>query len=169
MRFIPAVLISILLFTTSAFATAQFSELLEINGVPEKMFSTPLERYFSAENPKPDMFAGPICTACWRGYVGKWKIQDGYLYLVSLHQCCAQEPKNFPLDEINPAWTSPVRATWFTGTLKIVQGKLLQYTHMGFESKYERNLYIEIKEGKVVRENVVDNAGSNTRKDRQEQ
>lgn len=168
MRFIPAVLISILLFATSAFATAQFSELLERNGVPEKMFSEPLESYFSAEHPRPDMFRGPMCTACWRGYVGKWKIEDGYLYLVSLHKCCTSEPKTFPLDGVNPEWKSPVKATWFTGTLRIVQGKMLNYRHMGFQSQYERDLFIEIKAGKVISEKVVDNTGNATKQDSQQ-
>lgn len=157
MRLFSSLLLIILLFTAPAFATAQFSELLEYNGKPERMFAVPLEGYFSAGHPKPDMFRGPMCTACWRGYVGKWKIMDGYLYLVSLHQCCSQSPKEFPLDGVNPEWKSPVKASWFTGTLRIVQGKMLRYTHMGFQSVYERDLLIEVKEGKVVGEKAVDN------------
>ncbi|NLI28684.1 MAG: hypothetical protein GX423_01265, partial [Nitrospiraceae bacterium] len=76
MRIFSSLLLILLLFTAPAFATAQFSELLDYNGKPERMFSVPLESYFSAGHPKPDMFRGPMCTACWRGYVGKWKIMD---------------------------------------------------------------------------------------------
>jgi hypothetical protein len=154
---ILASLVLCLLLPASAFATAQFSELLDYKGTTEKMFSVPLESYFSPENPKPELLRGPMCTACWRGYVGKWKIEDGYLHLVSLHQCCAQNPKEFPLDAINPEWKSPVRATWFTGTLRIVQGRMLRYTHMGFQSKYERDLSLQIEDGKVVGERVIEN------------
>ncbi len=157
MRLIPILLISILLSASTAFATAQFSELIDCNGTTEKMFSVPLESYFSHENPKPETFTKNLCTACWRGYVGKWKIEDGYLYLVSLHECCAQNPKGFPLDRINPEWKAPVRATWYTGTLRIVQGRIIKYTHMGFQSKYERDLYIQIEDGKVAGEKVIDN------------
>ncbi|HSW62556.1 MAG TPA: hypothetical protein VLH56_04465 [Dissulfurispiraceae bacterium] len=154
------IIVSILFFASSAFATAQFSELLEYRGETEKMFSVPLENYFSPENPKPEPFTKNLCTACRRGYVGKWKIEDGYLCLVSLHQCCTQEPKAFPLEAINPEWKSPVRATWYTGTLRIVQGRLMKYTHMEFKSKYERDLFIQIEGGKVMSEKVVDNTAT---------
>ncbi len=160
MRLIPVLLISILLSASSAFATAQFSELLDYNGTTEKMFSVPLESYFSHENPKPEAFIKNQCTACWRGYIGKWTIEDGYLYLVALYECCERNPKGFPLESVTPQWKSPVKATWYTGTLRIVQGRLIEYTHRGFRSQYERDLFIQIQDGKVVGERVVDNMKS---------
>lgn len=156
--------VSILLFASSALATAQFSELLEYRETTEKMFSVPLESYFSPENPKPEAFTKNLCTACWRGYIGTWRIENGYLYLISLHECCAQNPKGFPLEQINPEWNTPVKATWYTGTLRVVQGRLMEYTHMGFRSKYERDLFIQIEGGKVVGEKVVDNTAPKSKR-----
>ncbi len=56
MRLFSSLLLIILLFTAPAFATAQFSELLEYNGKPERMFSVPLESYFSAGIPNLTCF-----------------------------------------------------------------------------------------------------------------
>ena len=40
---------------------------------------------------------------------------------------------------------APVFASWFTGLLRIPQGKLLKYVHGGFGSLQERDLIISIE------------------------
>ena len=50
-----------------------------------------------------------------------------------------------------------VQATWFTGTLRIPDGKQLEYVHMGYGSIYERDIIFYIKEGKIINKMIIDN------------
>ena len=84
-------------------------------------------------------------TACWRGYIGTWEIKDDKFYLKKIDGA------------VRLAKKEPIQATWFTGVLRIPQGKELHYVHMGFGSIYERDLLIKIQEGVVVDQKVIDN------------
>lgn len=148
-----ALALLVLAFAATAHSTAQISETLMHNGTEQMMFSTPLESYFDREHPRPDHILHMGSTACWRGYAGKWEIKDGTLWLNALNRCHGKE--EIPLAEIFPGQEGPLKATWFTGSLKIPQGRQTMYVHMGFASQYERWLYIEIEKGRVVRETVV--------------
>ena len=65
-------------------------------------------------------------TDCWRGYVGAWAIENGRFYLVDLHGL-------FML-----VGDDPLFADWFSGVLRVPQGELIQYVHMGVGSVFER-------------------------------
>jgi hypothetical protein len=43
-----------------------------------------------------------------------------------------------------------VFANWYTGTLRIPQGDRIKYFHGGFASVYERDLFLDIKQGVLV-------------------
>jgi len=47
---------------------------------------------------------------------------------------------------------------WFTGKLRVPQGELLQYVHMGYSSTYEKELVITVEAGKVVKVEAIDNS-----------
>ena len=53
-----------------------------------------------------------ICSACWRGYVAEWKVQDRRLYLLS-----AKDFRGGSLSAEADKLTAdgPVQASWFTG------------------------------------------------------
>ena len=53
----------------------------------------------------------------------------------------------------------PILADWFSGVLRIPQGKIMKYVHMGFGSVFERELHIKIKKGLVVATRQIDNRG----------
>ena len=149
-----------LMLTGSAFATAQFSDNLIYKGKTLPIFSNPLESYFNAENPKPDKIFVFSCTACWRGYIATWKIEDGYLYLTKLVQgTCASDAPEIPLSIVFPKQEAPIKATWFSGTLLIPQGKQILYVHMGYGSIYEKEIILTFINGKLTEENIVDNTG----------
>lgn len=86
-------------------------------------------------------------TACWRGYQGAWEIRDGRFYLVNLR------------GRYNLHAGEPILADWFSGVLRIPQGKRLQYVHMGFGSVYEQEVHIKIEKGIVTATRIVDNRG----------
>lgn len=90
-------------------------------------------------------------TACWRGYIGSWEIRDGVLYLTRV-----QGRYEMLGDE-------PLLADWFSGVLRVPRGELLRYVHMGFESVYERDLYVKVEGGRVVASWTVDNSVESAR------
>lgn len=92
---------------------------------------------------------GIFSTACWRQYIGTWQIIDNKFYLVNLEG-------RFKL-----ASDAPVFANWFTGTLRIPQGEMLHYVHMGFGSVYEREKHIKIEKGIVTNCKIIDNRNKN--------
>lgn len=92
-------------------------------------------------------------TACWRGYIGSWEVRDGRLYLTRVQGCY----------EI--LGDEPVPADWFSGVLRVPRGEVLQYVHMGFESVYERDLYLKVEAGAVVETWTVENGGKSGRGD----
>ncbi len=155
---IVAVLIGLLLPAT-AFATAQFGDRITYKGETVEMFSNPLESYFSQERPRPDHLFKATCTACWRGYVGHWEVKDDQLVLVKLVAGdCGQNSPEIPLESLFPGQKGPIVAIWFTGIISIPQGKMLQYVHMGYQSVFEKELLLNFKDGKLIKEEIIDNS-----------
>lgn len=87
-------------------------------------------------------------TACWRNYIGTWEIKDGKFYLNNLEGRMRLTKKE------------PVHATWFSGVLKVPEGKVLQYVHLGFETLYEKEIHITIENGIVMGQTIIDNRRS---------
>lgn len=135
--------------------TAQIGEVLIRDGEKTGMaFCPPLPRRHPRidfckrvgeiqDDSPPYLFS----TACWRRYQGTWEIKEGRFYLVALrgrYQLRGEEP---------------LFAGWFTGVLRVAEGKLLQYVHMGFGSVYEREVHIKIERGLVTSTRTIDNCG----------
>ena len=51
---------------------------------------------------------------------------------------------------IFPGFPDRVFAHWYSGTIRIPQGKQLEYVHMGYGSTYERDLFLDVERGVVV-------------------
>jgi hypothetical protein len=49
-----------------------------------------------------------------------------------------------------------VHADWFTGELRVPDGRPVHYVHMGYESVYEREMRICVQRGRVVSSEVVE-------------
>ena len=84
-------------------------------------------------------------TACWRNYIGTWEIKDGKFYLIDLK------------GRVRLTKKEPVHATWFSGVLKVPEGKLGYYIHSGFKSLYEKEIHITIEKGIVTGQTIIDN------------
>lgn len=139
--------------------TAQIGETLILDGEVRRMdFCPPLpiDTPHLAPTPEEDLIGGS--TACWRGYVATWEIADDAFYLTDIHGPITDAPP--PWRKITPG---RILATWFSGVLRINQGKRLQYVHMGFGSTYEEELHIKIEQGRVVGRRVIDNRGREPR------
>lgn len=85
-------------------------------------------------------------TACWRRYIGKWEIRDGKLYLIDV------------IGRFQMATATPAFADWVTAVLRVPQGEVIQYIHMGFASVSEAELHIKVEKGLVIEQRRIDNS-----------
>lgn len=135
--------------------TAQIHERLIYNGEETSMaFVPPLPKSHPRirELDAMDALRGGgmmFSTACWRRYQGSWEIREGRFYLVGLVGIYQMEGEE------------PIFADWFSGTLRIPRGEMIQYVHMGFGSVYEQDLLVTIVKGVVTRTKTVDNRNPN--------
>ena len=130
--------------------TAQIHECLILNGEEISMAFCPLlpeadPRIVELTDDEIDCENIILSTACWRQYVGTWEIKDDKFYLLNL------------VGRFKLADGAPLFADWFTGTLKIPDGKMLEYVHMGYESVYEREVQIRIEKGIVMNSKTIHN------------
>lgn len=124
--------------------TAQGMEVLIYKGEKYDMASLPLTSYPKEKNIKWEPRG--FFSACWRGYIGTWSIEDNKLYLLHIKSW------GLPEEVINHIFNGQekVFAQWYTGTLCIPLGKMLHYVHLGFLSVYEKDLFLEIENGILV-------------------
>jgi hypothetical protein len=134
--------------------TAQIGERLIYDGREVSMCSEPLGDYFAFGGRNPEFESN--CTALWRGYVGTWEIVGDRLYIVSLNGSL-KDGTEATLETVFPGYPDRVFAHWYSGTLRIPEGKQLEYVHMGYASTYERDRFLKIEKGVVVGSHVRQN------------
>ena len=138
--------------------TAQVPDIIIYRGRRYPLLSNPLEAYWKEHPPRPHF--KPLHTANWRGYVAEWLIKSGALYLAGLRARIDNsygERKEMGLRDLFPDAGGQIQASWFSGELRIPQGKQVKYVHMGYDSTYEKELILTIEEGKVVRSHSIRN------------
>jgi hypothetical protein len=141
--------------------TAQIGEKLIYEGRTVSMCSEPLGDFFALGGDCPEFEF--TCTALWRGYVGTWEIVNDRLYLISLSGTL-KDGSEATLETVFPGYTDRVFAHWYSGTLRIPEGKQLEYVHMGYGSTYERDRFLRLEKGVLVGSHVRQNGhpeGSN--------
>ncbi len=153
MRVSTLVFLLIALAPVCAFATAQITNEILIDGKSRMLFSGPFIPYLSDPSEQAKLksyLSGALCSASWRGYRAHWKIQDTQLLLVTLvADPCDQSPKDIPLTAFFPNHSGPVPATWFSGKLVVPMGKLVKSVRSGYQSRYE--WYVVLTVGKGAR------------------
>ncbi len=106
------------------------------------------------------------CTALWRGYIGTWEIVGGRLYLIAINVLPGSRV-DANLETVFPGYPDRVFAHWYSGTLRVPQGKVLKYVHMGHQSTFERDMLIDVERGVIgdvqIRENEVPKSKENAR------
>lgn len=127
--------------------------------------ATPLEDYWGEANPKPKSLRG-FSTACWRGYIGTWRIEDERLIFVKFERRKLERQGEDlieitePLSKVELLGTpteAEMEAKWFSGVLRIARGEQLVYVHMGYGSVYEEDLFLFVDRGKAFRRFTVKN------------
>mgnify|MGYP000588961918 CR=1 FL=1 len=134
--------------------TAQMAEILYYEGDKISMCSNPLSQYFSMAGVESTFESN--CTALWRGYIGTWEIVEERLYLTVL-KGILNNGDEACLSSVFPDFPDRVFAHWYSGTIRITQGRLLEYRHAGYASTYERDLFFDIEKGLVTETRVQEN------------
>ena len=135
--------------------TAQIGENLRYEGKDYSMCTEPLNQYFELGGAAPK-FESPS-SALWRGYIGKWEIIENRLYLIELEGFLEDEIK-VTLEALFPNYPKRVFVHWYCGILRLPEGKMLKYEHMGYGSTFERDILIKIHQG-VVKDVTIEENG----------
>lgn len=127
--------------------TAQIADRLIFEGRKTALLAHPLMEYFDRGGIDPGF--QPTCTALWRGYIANWEIVADRLYLVEL-QGLLQSGEPARLESVFPGFPERVFAHWFSGILRIPQGRQSECLNMGAGSLQERHLLLNLRRGVVV-------------------
>lgn len=154
----------IMLIPAKMLATAQFGENIFMNGKMYTMCSCPLENNEAlvAALKKAYPIRKVSSTALWRGYVGYWSIKDGSLYLDSLKYRVDIDKMRTVIPNKEGIFgkymdENGVKASWFSGELRVIEGKQIRYVHMGFGSSYEKETFITVKKGSIGETRQMEN------------
>jgi hypothetical protein len=132
--------------------TPQSSDSILIDGRKYRLYTYPLDYYWNKKNPKPPM-RWPT-TACYRGYIAKWEIVDNFLYLIDLTYRAVDQDEG--LEYVFPNITGKIKASWYSGELRIPLGDPLippGFTHYDFYIvPTETDWFIRIKKGQVIKQ-----------------
>lgn len=153
--------------------TAQMGNRIYIYGTFQCLFSAPELGLWNKLGFQPPFV--PQSTANWSGYISHWAVREKRLYLTDITGLvCRREPDQgaekrpwcpvghfgecdrnaFRLCDILKVGPGGVPATWFSGELRIPQGEVVDYMHGDWESKYERDLILDVECGEVINEKV---------------
>jgi len=142
--------------------SAQLPDKIIFNGASLDLYSNPLEEYFRSKKRKP---AFNTSSQCVRGYVAQWEIshnrlllkeiQGNYLYRNIFFQ--KKYKKISIADLFQKAKNKMVKATWFSGKLRIPQGKMTAFDDHGYASRFEKEIIISVEKGDVVKTVMLDN------------
>ena len=126
-------------------------DTLMLDGESYSIAAEPMADYLqTARLPHPLV---PHSTACWRGYFSAWSVDDERLYLIEWNGYIGD------FEEVGMEYIFPgqekVFAEWYSGEIRIPQGKLVCYIHGGYESIYEKDLFLKFEKGILKSRTIV--------------
>jgi len=161
MKSFPKLIIALLMMLTSSqlFATAQQPDYLIFKGKKTAIHANPLSKYLQA-HPEKKIKNPMQNSSCWRGYIATFEIKDKRLTIESITtreydvDKITGELKSIETD-ITGEIFSPKDdrfCQWYTATLILPEGKMINYVHMGYASEFEHYTVIWIKAGLLINE-----------------
>lgn len=143
-------LLAALWLAMPSFATMQFPEQLIVGRDTMHLFVQPLDMADRATQARLKERINEVDTlfysACWRGYVGYWRLEEGQLWLERL-ETFHGEPL-FTAEELFPelAERGRVRASWFSGEICYGRGKVVLVWDRNF---FEEEWTATVEAGRV--------------------
>jgi len=123
--------------------TPQIGEVFVIDQEQYFVDEQPLHQYFLTFK-QPPYFTPPSPT-CWRGYYGKWELKGDELYLIHFRGYLDG------FDEVDINYLFPLQdevfAGWYSGTIKVPQGKVIQWNKTLNASTHQEYLYLTFENG----------------------
>ncbi|WP_140909731.1 hypothetical protein [Cognatiluteimonas lumbrici] len=149
-------LTALLALSTPASATSQVPDKLILDGEQLSLATNPLAsliRTGRIKLPEP----AEHWSSNWRGYVATWSIRDDRLLLTKIDVLLKPEHSKEDVDAV-PVNVLPqlfngepeVFADWFSGTLIVPRGEIVNYVHMGYGSTYERYTVLHLAQGRLL-------------------
>ena len=135
--------------------TIQAADILSYNGKKTTLATEPLKPYLETRSDVSFIYK---TTALVRGYIGRWEIKNKKLFLVSLLGFI-ENSEQVDLNYLFPNKTE-VFANWFSGDIRIPEGKLLEKINLGYESVFEKDRIFTFNEGILISETVKNNIKS---------
>jgi hypothetical protein len=141
---------------------AQLPDLIFFQSRQLELYSNPLESYWVEHHKKRPSFQPAIL--CRRGYVATWEIRENQLLLKGIdgnieqsHWVFWRKVIPYSLNMLFKNTDAGVLAAWFTGKIRIPQGKIILYVHHDYDSRFEREILITIRQGLIIKTVVLDN------------
>lgn len=140
---------------------AQLPDKILFEGEQLDLYSNPLEQFWTnTRKTRPPFITTPECS---RGYIAGWEIRNKKLLLKEIDGYYVRKfmffrkPAHYALRKLFPrSKNKPVRANWFSGKLRVPIGDMTLYNHSGYDSRFEKEFIITIREGEVVKIVTVD-------------
>jgi hypothetical protein len=139
---------------------AQIGDKILYNGRIHSLASEPLSPYLYT-NKIEKLFSG-ISSACYRGYCATWRIENKNIYLLNIESPYSikdEKPNKIdePISAMNKLFPTQteVFAHWVNGKIKIQSGEVLEFVNTGYESVYEKDIFLKFENGVLVDEKVV--------------
>ena len=158
---------ALVLFPIAALATAQAPDILLYDNKVYDVHANPLESFYPDKTSRPQfqIRPGSISSGNWRGYTAIWEIIGETLFLKGIDSWVCES--KFSDEKCHKAdlkelfgvrfQKGRVEANWFNGEVRIPDGKMLQYVHMGYGSVHEREILLTFQSGRITGKKVVDN------------
>jgi hypothetical protein len=141
---------------------AQRPDVITLRNEVLQLFTNPLEEYWALKNIKRPEFN--IVPYCKRGYIAHWEIVDQKLFLRNIDGYFwkrsfinGKKSIRYTMQTLFPNYKGGlVLAFWFSGKLRIPYGPMRRYDHEGYNSRYEKEILINIQQGSVTKEIMLD-------------
>jgi len=135
---------------------AQLPDKILLNGRSQQLYSNPLEHYWlQPEKKRPLFYPLPNCR---RGYVATWEVIGNQFHLKEIdgnhektEMFFRKATARYSIDDIFPkARGRLVKASWFSGKLRVPQGKMTAYDE-DYSSRFERDTIISVEKGNIIK------------------
>jgi len=126
------------------------------------LYTNPLELYWSNLRKKRPEFS--YTNECRRGYVAYWVIKNNQLFLKSIEGefkkrflLFGKRLRKYTVNTLFPRSKNKlIKASWFSGKLRIPQGNMTMYEDDAYDSRFERELIMTIDKGEVLKVVTLD-------------
>lgn len=143
---------------------AQKGDIIYFKGEKMDLFSNPLEDFWIRKKKKrPRFFPDEECR---RGYIATWEVRENELFLTEIDGAIQKKTFFFGKKQMKYKYAlkslftkvgpEGMKATWFSGKLRIPCGKMTQYEHSGYDSRFEKEMILTIDHGELLKVRTID-------------